>query len=49
MIITDVWSLHFQDFLIQIEGTLKEKERLEEILTEKYPEKSFMIICKGVN
>jgi len=43
MKITDLWSLHFENFLIQIEGTAIEAEELKKNLTELCPTKNFFI------
>lgn len=47
MKITDLWSLHYEKFLIQIEGTKKESEELKANLKELFPEKTFLIVVKG--
>lgn len=47
MKITDVWSLHYEKFLLQIEGTAEEQISLSEKLKEFFPEKSFFIVLKG--
>ena len=47
MEITDVWSLHFQNFLIQIEGTLEESHALRLDLKEAFPKKKYFIVVKG--
>ena len=47
MEITDVWSLHFQNFLIQIEGKDEETVVLRKMLEEAYPKKKFFIVVKG--
>lgn len=45
MKILDVWSLHFQNFLVQIEGTEQEAENLKKQLEEIFPKKKFFIVC----
>lgn len=43
MKIINVWSLHFKDFIIEIEATDKELKEFEEKLKEKFDDKKFLI------
>jgi hypothetical protein len=36
MILTDVFSLHYQQFIFQIEGTEEEAKALEDMLNKKF-------------
>lgn len=51
MKIINVWSLHFRDFLIQIEGTKEEKQRFKQELKDKFKDKKILVHnCKeGIN
>ena len=43
MKILDVWSLHYENFIIQIEGEMQDKAFLEAQLTSLWPKKKFLI------
>jgi hypothetical protein len=47
MKITDVWSLHFKDFLIQIEGTEQDAKDLEKWFKEMFKDKRILIVIKS--
>ena len=49
MIVTDVWSLHYEHFLIQIDGTKEETEKLHKMLEDSDDKgsKQFVIVLKG--
>lgn len=47
MKITDLWSLHYQSFVIQIEGTQKEANNLKKALEQTFSDKVFFIVLKG--
>ena len=47
MIITDVWSIHYENFLIQVEGTEEEIKVFHEALVHIFPTKTFLISIKG--
>ena len=43
MKIINCWSLHYESFLIEIEGSMKEVLEFEVKLEEKFPDKNFVI------
>jgi len=43
MRILDLWSLHYENFVIQIRGTDEEAEKLSKALHQKFPGKTFCI------
>lgn len=49
MKITDLWSLHRESFLIQMEGTKEEHQSLIETLDEKWPDREFLVIRRSKN
>lgn len=51
MKILNIWSLHYENFIIQIEGTLKEAEIFKKQIKEVFPEKIFYvnIVERGLN
>jgi len=49
MIITDLWSLHYECFVVQIDGTPQDAKKLLERLYETFPKKTFYISLKGGN
>ena len=55
MIISNVFDMHYQQFLIQIDGTQEEAIKLKELLEASFrtgkdgkSKLTFVIICKGV-
>ena len=49
MKITDVFGLHYESFIIQVEGTEEEIKNFRKLLDEIWPEKKFLIVVKGGN
>ena len=47
MKITDVWRLHLQNFLIQIEGSDSEAKEFLELLKKTFKDKTFLIMIKN--
>ena len=43
MKITDVWSMHYENFIIQIDGELNQTQILLEHLKSIFPKKKFLI------